>query len=93
MSWEVINEDGRPANFSCKATKLQASKAATKGIRLYEYAKLVMLHMWTHPHGLLQKLKESENGEAVVESPRNEDDFAASFRLRSALQDAIMTER
>lgn len=29
----------------------------------------------------------------MEENPRKEDDFAASFRLRSALQDAIMDER
>lgn len=41
----------------------------------------------------LQKLKESDNEETAEASPRNEDDFAASFRLRSALQDAIMAEK
>ena len=41
----------------------------------------------------LQKLKESDNKETAEASPRNEDDFAASFRLRSSLQDAIMAER
>lgn len=42
---------------------------------------------------LLQKLKESEEGGVSEENFRKEDDFAASFRLRSSLQDAIMAER
>lgn len=42
---------------------------------------------------IMQTLKDSENGETINENPNKEDDFAASFRLRSSLQDAIMAER
>ena len=51
------------------------------------------MHFPTESYVISQKLKESENGESLEENPRKEDDFAASFRLRSALQDAIMDER